>query len=290
MRAPLLLLPAALIGCAAPAEDPDALGLCEPSSSTRAAVVTQLRFARELKDGIADGFDLDGIETRPGSSSGCGIPDFTSPRFEPGIDNAFANLVPALELTEAQAIEPLIQETINSGELLMMFELEGIDDDADDPCVDVHLLRGDGPADVSAAGRLLPGQTFDRALDQPSALAADVALVDGVLVARGVDFSLPLTVLGVELDFAVQDAGARIVLTEDGGMRGVFGGGVSVDYLLDLARENIAGDQFGTVEALLGLASDLDADGDGACEQISIAFLFEAVSAHFYEDSMSYEE
>src|SRR5687768_14774767 len=120
-------------------------------------VMREIRFVRQV-DGVSDGFDLDGVD---GGLEGCGIADFTSPDGVPGVDNAFARMIPALELTEAAAVEPLIQDAINSGQLLLLVELAGVDDTAEDECVDVGLMRGAGEALVGGDVLLVSGQTLE---------------------------------------------------------------------------------------------------------------------------------
>mgnify|MGYP001322758305 CR=1 FL=1 len=75
-----------------------------------------------------------GTASAGSGTDGCGRADFTSPDGVPGIDNAFARLRPALDLTEASALELIIQEAINSGGLLATVQLDGLHHPTDDAC------------------------------------------------------------------------------------------------------------------------------------------------------------
>ena len=82
-------------------------------------VIDSLYFAR-VEDGISDGFDLDREQSTSGGSTGCGRQDFTSPGGTAGIDNAFGEVLPALENTEFVAAEALINDTIRTGEVMLL--------------------------------------------------------------------------------------------------------------------------------------------------------------------------
>ncbi|MCB9744883.1 MAG: hypothetical protein H6740_19995 [Alphaproteobacteria bacterium] len=281
---PLLL---ALLGCAAPEPVDSVDPTCEASEASTAFIVRELKFARETKDGVSWGFDLDGGD----EGDGCDVREFVSPSGEEDVDNGFAMLLPALELTEAEAIEPIIQETINTGSLMIMFELVGLDDPRDDSCVDLHLVRGGGDVALSPDGWILPNQTFDRDLGKPAAHAYDQQMVRGALRAEGVTFELPMTFLDAELNFVMHDATTEIRIDEDGEAWGILAGGLDTASLIELAAEQgIAQEVLDTVETFLGLVTDLDSDGDGECDRIAVTFVFRAVPAFFYADSAQYEE
>ncbi|MCB9794901.1 MAG: hypothetical protein H6741_19525 [Alphaproteobacteria bacterium] len=282
-----MLLVLALLGCAEPEPVDSGDPTCQDSDASAALIVYELKFARQFKQGVSWGFDLDGDD----DNGGCDVPDFVSPDGTQDVDNGFALLLPALELTEAEAIEPIIQETINTGALMVMLELEGLDDPQDDACVDARLLRGEGEVELSADGQILPYQTFDRDLSKPSALATGLSMKGGVLRAEGLRFELPLTFLNAELEFVMEDASVYLEMDEQGGAWGLLGGGLDTANLLEVAAEQgIAEEVVRTVETFLGLVTDLDPDGDGECERIAVTFMFRAQPAFFYADSGTFEE
>jgi hypothetical protein len=282
VRAPLLALGLAA-ACAAPAADSADLSTCSGTDATEVGVLMHVAFARQV-EGVSAGFDLDGVDSALGDDAGCGIADFVDAEGNTGIDNSFANLIPTLELTEAQAVEGIIDGTIKSGELLLMFELADVDDPQDDGCVDFTLLQGEGTPLLGTDGELLADQTFDRDLEAPSEGVEGLALVDGRVEAAPLDVVLPIQVFDLALEFAMLQGAMRVDRTEEGGFTGVFGGGVDPQYLLDIAAtENVDDALYGVLEGLLANAADLDFDGDGVCEALSIHFEFEAVGAYFFE-------
>lgn len=271
-----------LLACAAPDAD-DSVSSGPAASYT--GVLSSLYFARA--DGtVSEGFDLDGEVTVGAGGGGCGIVDYTDPDGRAGVDNGFARLIPALEVTEAAAVEGLIQDSIHSGELLLMYQLDGLDDRVSDPAVQFTLMRGVGTPSLGTDGELEWSQTFD-----PDATAAPVvtetSLVDGELVAGPIDMDLPLDVLGHELLFHLRGGYFRLRLHEDGSTDGVFSGGVDNAEIMAIATtEDVDSSMEGIVQGLLANAADLSPGDTGDCQRIAIGFEYTGIPAFFFEDSL----
>lgn len=282
MRGAHFLLPL-LLGCGDPdGSEPGPVEAqeCDAEGEARAVVIRRLWFVRQ-EGGVSDGFDLDGAD---GGPDGCGIADLAAPDGGAGVDNAFSYLLPALELTEAAAVESLVQQAIDGGSLLITVDLRELDDPSDDACVDLSLGRASGVPMLGTDGQLLPGQTLDRDPDAPGFLAEDAALAGGVLVSD-FEITLPVTIFDVDLEFQMLDGRLRAELQPDGSVTGVFSGGVDVDYLLSIAlEENVDRDLHGILEALLDAWADLAPDETGRCTRISIAFGYEAVPVFFFDE------
>lgn len=271
-----------LLGCAA--EDPATLAACDGGGETRVAVINALRFVR-LEEDKSLGFDLDGLNSDQGDSAGCGVQDYTDPDGNTGIDNSFGTLIPILELTEAQAVEELIANAISSGELLFMLEVGDLDDPAADPCVDFSFGRGEGDPDMSSTGEFLPGQTFDHSDAVASVSFQDLPLEEGGLLARPFVTRVPMQIFEVSLDFEVHDGAMHLDLDEEGRMHGYFGGGVETAAILEIVNENPVDAALAeTLRSLLQVTADLAPDEEGVCQQISINFEFEAVSAFYFAE------
>lgn len=254
---------------------------CDAKGEQRMVLVRSLKFVREA-DGVSDGFDLDGVATADGAPDGCGIPDLVAPDGTGGIDNAFAYLLPALEQTEAQAVEPLVNQAIADGNLLVTIELSELDDEVDDACADLVVGRGAGVPMVGSDGALLPGQTIERDVEAPT-FETDAEIVDGTFEVP-LEILLPVQIFAVDLQFQLRDGRLRGTLHDDGTVTGVFGGGVDVDYLMQIVREeNVDPSLEGILGGLLALWSDLAPDDTGTCKQLSMAFEYEAVPAYFFE-------
>lgn len=280
------ILPLLLVGCQGdPSSTPSLVveDSCE-TGDTYVWVVHAMGYTRKSPDGEVWGFDLDGHVTDPGDDEGCGLPDAVDPEGTPGIDNAFSNLIPALEATEASAVEGLIQDSINTGELLLLLEVRNVDDLQDDDCVNVSILRGEGFPLVGTDGLLLDGQSFGRSTLPPNASVEGATIEEGVLSVQDLpEVSLPLNILDVEVQFDVQSVGLRLEIPEDGGDTwGFFSGGVPLENILEIVQEGDLGQIRDLVTTLVGTAADLAPDEQGQCQQLSIAFQVDGRPAFFY--------
>ena len=148
--------------------EPDRPEACSGTTQSAVALLTDLQFGREQEDGSAPGFDLDNADSTMGGATGCGRPDHIAPDGETGIDNAFSRIVPLLEQTEAVAVESIVRDHIESGDLLLLVELNDLDDPLDDDCVDFTMGRGQGDMLLSADSEIIPHQTFERDGSLPS--------------------------------------------------------------------------------------------------------------------------
>ena len=262
-----------------------ACGPLDPGSSTggaRAGVMNSVLFARADAEGVSSGFDLDGSNTLEGDQSGCGIPDFVSPEGQAGVDNAFARLIPALELTEAIAAEDLLDDTINSGELLLVIEVSGLDDEWNDDEVDVRFLRGVGPALLGSSDELLPSQTFASDPEVDEVLAVSVPLIDGVVVADNLQLSIPLDIFQYHIIMDLTQASLRIELLDGGGFRGYFGGAYDYSLLLEVTENSeLNPTLIAALPPLLDSAADM-VGSDGRCSNISTTIEYEALPAFVF--------
>jgi hypothetical protein len=257
---------------------------CDDLSDTEVVVISSLLFSRADEAGVCAGFDLDGLTTAAGDEPGCRIPDYTSPEGLPGVDNAFARLIPALELTEARAVEGLIAAAIESGELLLAIELEDVDSPTDDGCVNLNVLRATGEPMIGTDDTMLPGQTFDRDASLPGSRVEGLRIEGGSFEAGPLDLTLPIQVLDASLEFHMTQGRVHGTIDpETGAMTGYFGGSVDWAYLADVAAsQGVDPTVAALLENLLSANADMDLDGDGACGEISVTFVFEAVPAYFF--------
>lgn len=258
------------------------VGECGPVAPRQAYVVTSLRFAREA-GGVSNGFDVDGRDSDGADAAGCRKPDFTDETGREGIDNQFARILPAIEAAGGQALEGLIQNAINEGDILVMLDLESFDDARDDECVVASIMRGTGLPLLGADDRIQSGQTFD--IDPEITPSGGVGeIVDGELLFGPVEFIVPAYVFFYEFLFPIEQGSVRANFHEDGTVSGVMGGGIPLDYLIETAS-GITG-AGGAPDALISLApglADLFPDETGQCQAVSAALEFEAVPAFFYE-------
>ena len=272
------LLSLGLTGCV-----PDTLE--PPPPGAEIAVVSHLGFGREEPEGQSLGHDLDGRVSGEDDVEGCGVADLTHVLTgEQGIDNSFAGLLPALELAGAGPLEDLIQNSVLSGELLILLEMEGRNDPTTE-CIDLTMTRAVGPPRLGGDGEILPGQTFDRDLEAPSAQVPCAQESGSVLRGDELELRLPLRVFDEFIDITLYRGIIEAEISEDGRMTGVISGGLSV---LELEQNVAALDGIGDqIPALIGPLLDANADlaptGFGSCSELSVVLTFEAVSAYVFD-------
>jgi hypothetical protein len=276
------------LGCTAPSSDTGKLGAAPqcagPSATTAVWVVDTLMFTR-IEDGVSDGFDLDGLTSTTGGADGCGRQDQLSPDGSPGIDNAFGELIPALENTEFVSAEALINDTIRTGELMLVPWVDGLDDPVDDACVGVGIGRAVGEPMLGTDGNILAGQTL--ALDDSQAVSVDgMRLQQATAVGRPVSTSIPVQILDAALDFRLADGAIRIDMLADGHAEGVVAGGINVAEVLGVAREQGIAQEVGDIlESLLGVVADLAPGPDGSCTQISVTLSYTATPIYVFDSN-----
>ncbi|MDP2314661.1 MAG: hypothetical protein Q8P41_17285 [Pseudomonadota bacterium] len=270
----------ALLACTAP----DDTGLAAADPETRAVVMSTLSFGRRADDGTAWGFDVDGRVSDAGDDEGCGHADLVDADGLAGIDSAFSGMVPALEATEAGAVEGLVQDSLLNGELLLLVEVSGVDDPLDDDCVDVRILRGSGTPMIGTDGGMLDGQTFALAPDAEPAVIECVPLVAGSVRAGPFALTLDFQVLDVALAFHMTDASLRLDLSEDGRTGwGYFGGSVPTADILVIVDEGDLADIADLVRGLVNAAADLEPNDEDTCDALSVVFEYGATEAFIYE-------
>ena len=233
-------------------------------------LIDSLAFSR-VDEGRSWGFDIDGLESDDGDEEGCFQSDWVDPRGNTGIDNALGVLAPILELTEAAAVESIIDEHIRNGTILLLLELH-----ADR----LLIWRGLGTAMTGTDGRFLDGQSVRY---EPSVLV-DIALTEDQQMLLGAGFALDLqfSILSNDIIFELQQAVIRIQKMDNGRLWGVLGGKVPLQRLLVIANDDQVGPNAFFVD-VLSSAADIDPDEHGLCQFISTALIFEGVPVYLME-------
>ena len=282
-----LLLSAQLYACDAGGGE----GAASASGSdvpTLLTVIDVLGFSRETSPGVAPGFDLDERISEHGDSESCGHGDFVSPEGDEGVDNQLALITPLFDTVGIGAIETFVQAAVDEGGLLLMWELSGVDDLANDEEVTLRLRFGSGTPLLGTDGVLLSGQTFHLHPESPNQALPNARIVDGRLEAGPADLGLPIVVFEVQYILDIRDARIRADVTFDGGLAaGVLGGRVSIDNLMEIAEraEMESGGIIEAVTAILTGMGDQSPDENGDCQEMSAALTFSAVSAYLFGDA-----
>ncbi len=275
----------ALVGAAACKPPPDDSITSEPESGT-VVLARAVEFAGGA-DGVSEGFDLDNAVTARGDNTGCGIQDYTSPNGAPGIDNAFASLMPVIAATGGQALPDLVQNAVTSGELLLLFAMSPEDADG---CIPIEVARGGSAPMIGTNGLILPGQTFEIDRTQPSAnVTCAHKQPDGSVLGSGLTLRLPLHVFDETIDLSMTDGTVSLTDNGDGTFHGVVSGGVSTAEVNANVQgfDAIPSALVGAIGAALNQIADLAPDGSGTCQQMSTSIVFEGVPAFLFPDDGS---
>ena len=249
------------------------------TGETIVGIISSITHARR-NDGVVWGLDIDGVNSASSDPTGCYKEDLVDPNGNVGIDNAFSALIPALDSTEAVALESLVQQSINNGNLLLMVEISGVDSWQNDDCVDVSVWRGSGTPLVGTDGKLMTHQSFFKDTEMPNSHIEGMKIVDGRLVATPLNVELPVQVLDEKLSFEMSNGGIHIDLTEDGFMSGFFTGAIPINTLTDITTlPDVNLPEF--VQDLVASAADLYPQDDGTCSAISVAFEYTAIPGFF---------
>ena len=239
---------------------------------------------------VVHGFDVDRRVSDDTDVQSCRKEDYTSPPPEsvPGIDNQLGPILASAE--ESFHIRENLETNVQSGAILVLLEVRGVDDFTNDDRVEVDALVGLLPAGVTtpmldASDHLAAGQTFDVdsmsvAPDEMTALITlRGAIVDGRLLAGPGDLSVSLPLEGSRVDFEAKNAEIAFDISETGLGAGVMGGGLNVDDTV-AAMEGVKGFDAAAARLLLEVNADLDRDEtERECQAISIALVFEGTTA-----------
>ncbi len=278
----VLLLCLGLVGCTSSA----------PEGVSTAVVVSEIGFGARTGDSldgmeVAVGLDLDQRVSDNSDELGCRRRDFISPDGILGVDNQFTFLYETVaEVFQDGVVEGIIQNSINEGRLLLMYQLSGVDDFRDDDAVEVAVFLGEGRPDLNTDNRIVASQTFDRRLDAEVTYVTG-RIVDGVLETDAFDIEMPMAFFNVFFDLRLTNARLRGELREDGGMDGVLGGAVSQEQIYEIGRMADGAQELQitpTLRMLLPRWADLIPGEDGRCTHLSAALTFRSVPAFVYED------
>jgi hypothetical protein len=274
-RAPTRTAASRLVASAA-ADSVDGGG--EPTQPAR-YVLDRVDMLAVNSEGIAPGFDLDGMVSTAKSADGCGFPDVRNRWGEPGVDNQFAKVLNLLPPQVGSILPGALDTALAAGGMTMIVE-PGYDTDG--RVVEVRILRGSGVPLLGTDGRILPSQSF--ALDDDPLLGTAAIAPTAGDTWTSEPFLLRFRMLFISTDvaFDLQQARLRLVRGEDGELHGDVGGVVSLEHVLKLAGL-IGGDDEGLSEQIATLApalADASLSAQGACDALTMGFRVHGVPAY----------
>jgi len=261
---------ALLVGCGggeeAPVEDSCSTG------ETHAAIVTALAFTRAVEKGVAPGFDLDGMKSNGSDFVTCGKVDFTDEDGRTGIDNQLAALVPDVENLVGDAVDGLIQGSINDGILVILLEMENVDDLENDSCVNLSVQIGETKRPTLGTDGVIESyQTFELDPTAKRSHVTNARIENGVLETGPFPLAIPIAIFDVAFTINVQGARVRLAIDEEGKMEGYLGGGIIPDEIVEGVKEGDGlEDLIPQIRLVLDASTDLGYNEDtGLCEQLS---------------------
>lgn len=248
--------------------------------STHAAVISKLGFTREGPAGHAPGFNLDGRMVEGNDPGSCFKADLIG---EDGtkVDNQLARLIPAVDDIVHGAVDGLVAGAINDGNLLVLLQMDGAESLSDASCVNltVRTAKVTKPS-LGTDGAIEGYQTFDA--DPESQVSnGKGTIAGGVMTTEPFELAIPIKIFDVS--FIVHVHGGRFRYTidpETGHIKGLFGGGIEVQEILDGVSQGAGVDKIlPMIRGVLKPSADMAPDADGVCTQISAALSFEAAPA-----------
>lgn len=302
----------ALLGCSSDKKKPPSNtggNLCEPAateaptcegSEKRFQVLSVIELAQADNSGKVPGFDLDcrsdascKCKTDDGPDGGVvsTCEDYTSPDGTGGIDNQFSRLAP--DLDSIFKIGDKIQENIEEGDLIILFELQNLDAETidattNDECVIVEVYLGfvpGGGGPLLANGGVAPEQTFDldnRSFDGDAPrIRFGGKIVNGKLEAGPATIPLSLPIGSAAIDLNIQDGRLEATFDGDRLTDGLIGGVLDIEELIASVEAIEEYESLGvTLRPILKKFADMNAAGEkNECSAVSLGIQYETQMA-----------
>ncbi len=180
----------------------------------------------ELQTKIGYGINLDGTSDGRATPKSCRHDKFTSPDGRL-IDNQMARVVGCTQGWRSDGFntEFIAPRFVTSSANRILIEITGVDDERNDPDVEVMIYKGRGGLVADLSGKFLPfrNQRIDARFPQYMHKTRG-EIVDGVLITEPVAVAnLLVQWIGVPGERRLRDLRLRLKLTEDGA-EGLLGG------------------------------------------------------------------
>ncbi|MEC7984816.1 MAG: hypothetical protein VX278_06615 [Myxococcota bacterium] len=278
-------LTAFIFGCSKQNDTAEANSCTE--GETAVVLITELVYTLPDEEGHIKGFNLDQYITESGDDEGCGHEDMTSPSGEEGIDSAFSKLAPVLDMIGASQVQDYIRAAIETGDLLVVLELSGLDSplnpDLNDECASLTIKRAKGTPYLGTDGTILSNQTFELNAEEPATNTVTVQFSNGEMTASGIDMTLPVQLLDEHVTLILNQTSLHLQSHSDGTFTGYFAGGLPVSALKDrLSEIGDIGDLSEVVPDMVETAADLFPTDSGTCSEISIGLDFTGKPAFLF--------
>ncbi|MEZ4257152.1 MAG: hypothetical protein R3A78_15800 [Polyangiales bacterium] len=232
----------------------------------------------------APGFNLDGSDTNESCASGAEDYQSGSPDNVTGVDNQLLVVADGVkDLLAEFNLDELLAMGILDGDIVLLFEVSGVNSLTDDDSVTLKAYLGAVPGQSSDGGDAKPmsngtsltaGQTFN--LRGAALATATGSISGGRITVKASSLPLNIPALGEVIALTLKNVEMRFDITSSGLARGVIGGSVTTAQ----AKQEIGkfADQIGGSTSLINTTIDGFADLEG-CTAISAALTFNGVTA-----------
>jgi hypothetical protein len=237
------------------------------------------------ENGVAPGFNLDGVISGDDDEATCRKEDLLSPDGEEGIDNQLAKVVPLFDVIGVGGALDYTQNSIEEGGVLIMLEISGVDDDLNDDDVRIEIKAGFGVPLLGTDGRILANQTFHMHPESPDSAIPGAFIEDGVLHAGPFVAKIPFAILGMNYELTFHGGFIRAEWSSGGWLGdGLLGGGVTLEDLYGIGETAAAddGSVLPAIKTLFSGMADLVPNEEGECQQVSSAIAFSAIPAFYF--------
>lgn len=236
--------------------------------------ISELTFVTASTDGVALGFNLDGLVSDGRAKADCNTADFVSPSGEPGIDNKLAWVLALLGDKVLTSITERFQQAINDGGFL--FTIEQIEHDN---ASDLVFRRGAGQPVLDSNQRLQPGQTLSLHAEPFFGSVKNVQQVNGKGTSPAFNFDLRFASQGRPLALRLLKSRFRYELLANHNLTGIFGGAVTRQDAVNLIVGLLGGDEQyrAGVEAVMPALADMVDPKTGKCDHFSLTVAYIAV-------------
>jgi hypothetical protein len=186
-----------------------------------------------LRSKIAIGMNLDGDLDGKGTATSLPHEKFTSPDGERGVDNQLYRVIGCMTGWRSQGmIQSIVQQFVRTfAETRTIIEITNVDNEVNDPDVNVTIYRGLDPVYADAKGKGIPflSQRIDYDKGARYIVKLKGKIEGGVLITEPAEIMLPACENPrLPLDRIIHAGRLRLKLTPDGA-EGLLGGYVDID-------------------------------------------------------------
>ena len=210
-------------------------------------------------EALAEGLDLDGVNSRSTADQQSGLLDFSDGEGRAGIDNQFWRAVGCNRSFQSDGLSNEFEITMYTGSWGILVTLDDLDDLENDDHVKVGFYANADPIQLSPTREALEFATYAMAQDPAYRAETTGKITNGVLTTEPVDVRFENDVNGLMLDRTLKDARVQAQLSEAGVLEGYLGGYTPVEELYDFQfgyrSARLANGELAPVQRRLGTAN-----------------------------------